>query len=280
MGDIFDDGRENEKPVHDVTLDSYYMGKYEVTVGEFGEFVKATAYMTTAEMDGGARIFDGRAMVLDSSASWRNVNFKQDESHPVVCVSWYDAVEYCNWLSRKEGRQPCFSGSGDSIICDFQADGYHLPTEAEWEFAARSRGREYKYAWGNGDPYIDGLKAANIRDETALRLWGKEHVLTWWQGYDDGYLFTSPVGTYAPNELGLYDMSGNVYEWCWGWFDDGYYRYSPSNNPRGAATGEMRCCRDVGYGCLAISMRVISRGKAAPDYRFLHGGFRLARSSL
>lgn len=278
MGDVFGDGRENELPVHEVRLDSFYMAQYEVTVGEFGEFVKETGYKTTAELVGGAQIYNGEAMVHDSSACWNNVNFPQDDNHPVVCVSWYDAVEYCNWRSEREGLKSCYTGNEDDIVCDFAANGYRLPTAAEWEYSARSGGKEYKYAWGNGDPYINGVRAANIRDETAKREWG-ENVITWWHDYDDGYLFTSPVGTYAPNELGIYDFSSNVYEWCWDWFDDEYYKNSPTQNPRGADSGTMRCCRDVGYGCLIKSMRVISRGKCAPDYRFLHGGFRLARSA-
>jgi formylglycine-generating enzyme required for sulfatase activity len=279
MGDVIGDGDDDEQPVHRVTLDSYYIGKYEVTVGEFREFVDATGYITTAELDGGAQIYDGEKMVDDSSASWHNVNFHQGDNHPVVCVTWYDAVAYCNWRSENEGLKLCFSSSGDSITCDFTANGYRLPTEAEFEYAARSRGKEYKYSWGNGDPYIDSVKAANIRDETAKREW-KEHVITWWKGYDDGHLFTSPVGTFAANELGIHDMGGNVYEWCWDWYDEAYYQSGPDTNPRGALSGTMRLCRDVGYGCIFNSMRTFNRGKCEPDFRFLHGGFRLVRSAL
>jgi formylglycine-generating enzyme required for sulfatase activity len=277
MGDVFGDGEDDERPVHEVTLDSYYIGKYQVTVGDFREFVEATGYKTTAELEGGAQIFDGSRMIDDSSACWHHVNFPQDNNHPVVCVSWYDAVEYCNWRSKKEGLRPCYRGKGDQTVCDFQANGYRLPTEAEWEFAARSRGEEYKYAWGNGDPYIDGKPAANIRDETAKTEWGT-NVKTWWHGYDDGYLFTSPVGTFAPNDLGLYDFSGNVYEWCWDWYNETYYQRSPSKNPCNNEIDSMRICRNVGYGCLPKSMRTVNRGMAEPDFRFLHGGFRLARS--
>jgi len=277
MGDIFGDGEDDEQPVHNVQVDSFYIGKYQVTVGEFRDFVEATNFRTTAEINGGARIFDGSQMAHDSSACWNKVNFPQTEDHPVVCVSWYDAIDYCNWRSGNEGLRPCYISTGDTILCDFEADGYRLPTEAEWEFAARSCGRDYKYCWGNGEPYAGGKKAANIRGETAKREWGV-HVKTWWKGYDDGYLFTSPVDHYTSNEIGLYDMTGNVYEWCWDWYNGSYYKNSPAKNPRGAVSGEMRSCRSVGYGCLFKSMRTVSRGKAAPDFRFLHGGFRLARS--
>ncbi|MFZ5980784.1 MAG: formylglycine-generating enzyme family protein, partial [Candidatus Zixiibacteriota bacterium] len=229
MGNLFTGGSEDELPVHEVKLDSYYIGRYEVTVGEFAEFVEAASYVTTAEQEGGAEIFDGTKMVPDSNACWNRVNFKQEDDYPVVCVSWFDAVEFCNWLSKHDGLTPCYRGEGDAIVCDFAADGYRLPTEAEWEFAARCRGQEYRYAWGNGEPYINDEKAANIRDEAAKRGWG-EAVRTYWQGYDDGYLFTAPVTAFAANELGIYGMSGNVYEWCWDRFDDKYYSYSPSEN--------------------------------------------------
>lgn len=279
MGDVFGDGRENESPVHEVKLASFYMAPHEVTVGAFREFVEATGYQTTAEREGGAQIFTDQGMVQDSSACWHRVNFWQGENHPVVGVSWYDAVAYCNWLSVRDGYEPCYSGSGTATQWDQTADGYRLPTAAEWEYAARCRGRDYKYTWGNGDPYIGGKKAANIRDEAALRGWGAKHVKTYWKGYDDGFLFTSPVGAFAPNELSLYGLCGNVYEWCWDWYAEDYYEHSPVANPCGAESGEYRCCRDVGYGCLMAAIRTISRGKCAPDYRFLHGGFRVVRSA-
>jgi formylglycine-generating enzyme required for sulfatase activity len=277
MGDFAGDGKENEKPQHEVCVDAFYVCKYEVTVGEFREFSEATGYRTTAETDGGAKIFNGRMMVHDSLACWDRVNFAQTEQHPVVCVTWYDAIEYCNWRSEQGGLAPCYTGSGDDVTCDFTAEGFRLPTAAEWEYAARSRGLNYKYAWGNEDPYVNNERAANIRDEAAKRTW--YGVLTYWHDYDDGYVFSSPVGTFAPNELGLHDISGNVYEWCWDWFADGYYKDSRTANPRGPEVGTMRCCRDVGYGCLPASMRVVSRGKAEPGFRFLHGGFRVVRSA-
>ena len=90
----------------------------------------------------------------------------------------------------------------------------------------------------------------------------------------------SPVGIFAPNELGVYDISGNVYEWCWDWFGEDYYENSPDDNPTGPGPGTMRSCRDVGYGCLPVNARVTSRGKAEPGFRFLHGGFRVARSAV
>ena len=281
MGDVFEDqdSEADEKPAHRVSLDDFYLARFAVTVGEFREFVEATGYKTTAERDGGARIYKDGEMVHDSTACWSNVNFEQHDRHPVVCVSWYDAVAYCNWRSGSEGLTPCYSGAGDETVCDFGANGYRLPTEAEWEFAARSRGKNNKYGWGNGKPYINGAKAANIRDEAARRAWGAEHVKTYCQGYDDGFAFTSPVGTFAPNELGLYDISGNVYEWCWDWYGADYFESSSENNPRGADSGEFRSCRNVGYGCPASAQRTVNRGKAEPAFRFLHGGFRVARSA-
>ena len=277
MGNIFSGGNEDELPVHEVTLDSFYIGKNEVTVGEFGKFVNATGYKTTAETDGGADVFDGTRMVHDSSACWRKVNFKQNNDHPVIFISWYDAVAYCNWLSTREGLEPCYSREGDNIACNFEADGYRLPTEAEYEYAARCGGRDYKYAWGNGEPYINDIKAANILDETALREWGGG-ADDCWHGYDDKFDYTSPVGTFAPSEQGLYDMSGNVFEWCWDRYAASYYRNSPIENPRGPDRGEMRSYRDAGYDSPPDNCRAAGRGKAKPGDRFHDVGFRLVRA--
>ncbi|MHC4698344.1 MAG: formylglycine-generating enzyme family protein [Planctomycetota bacterium] len=275
MGNIFDGGDPDERPVHEVELSSFWIGKHEVTIGEFGEFVTAAGYMTTAEERGGCTVFVGPKAEKRPDADWRNVYFEQNKHHPVTCVSWYDAVEYCNWRSRNEGFEPCYKGQGDDITCDFGANGYRLPTEAEWEYAARSGGKPYKYAWGNGDPYIDGKPAGNTKDEAAKREFGVQKI---WHGYDDGYAYTAPVGRFAPNELGIYDISGNVYEWCWDWYDEKYYENCPVQGPTGPTGGTIRACRDVGFSCSIIHECVASRGKGKPTLTFSWGGFRTARS--
>lgn len=279
MGNIFSDGDPDEYPVHDVALKTYCMGKTEVTVGEFKKFVKATAYVTTAEAGGGEEMLDGAEIAHDTGKCWRKVNFKQNDSHPVVNVSWFDAIAYCNWRSVIEGLEPCYSREGDIIRCNFEADGYRLPTEAEYEYAARCRGREYKYSWGNGEPFINDVKAANIYDESSLNRWGKEFMGSGWKGYGDKYVYTSPVATFCPNEHGLYDMSGNVYEWCWDWYDETYYEISPMENPRGPERGEVRSFRDVGYDCQPEEARSANRSKGRPNDCFQNVGFRLVRSA-
>lgn len=277
MGNTFGGGDDDELPVHEVALDSYMIGKHEVTAGEFREFVDATGYMTTAERDSGALVFIGKTVEKRRDANWRNPYYEQDDRHPVVCVSWYDAVEFCNWRSRKEGLEPCYTGTGDSVVCDFTANGYRLPTEAEWEFAARSRGKRIKFAWGDSMPYIEGRPAGNARDEAAHREWD---IKNFWKGYDDGYAYTAPVASFAPNELGVHDISGNVYEWCWDWFDERYYERSPVGNPAGPRAGEIRACRDAGFACAIRHEAVASRGLGKPTLTFSWGGFRIARSSV
>jgi formylglycine-generating enzyme required for sulfatase activity len=275
MGNTFEGGEADERPPHSVELRSYAIGKHEVTVGQFRQFVEATGYVTSAERAGDAKVFVGKKVETRPDASWKNPYFEQDDGHPVVCVSWYDAVEYCNWRSRREGLPPCYRGSGDTITCDFTADGYRLPTEAEWEFAARSRGLDCRYAWGNGEPYIGGRRAGNTRDEAARRQWGSEKI---WSGYDDGYAFTAPAGSFAPNALGLHDVSGNVYEWCWDWYGEEYYAHSPVQNPTGPPSAALRTCRDAGFSCPVERERVANRGKGQPDLAFSWGGFRVART--
>ncbi|UCF04438.1 MAG: SUMF1/EgtB/PvdO family nonheme iron enzyme [bacterium] len=277
MGNEFGEGDEDEFPVHEVKLDSYYIGMHEVTIGQFRDFVEASRYVTTAEQDEGASVFIGKEVEIRLDASWRNPYYEQHDSHPVVCVSWYDAIAYCNWRSEREGLEKCYSGSGDSIYCDFAADGYRLPTEAEWEYAARSRGRNIKFAWGDGEPYIDGRPAGNTRDEAARREWQITNI---WEGYDDGYANTAPACTFAPNWLGVHDISGNVYEWVWDWYDEKYYERSPRDNPHGPPSGEMRACRDAGFACAIRHEAVASRGRGKPSLTFSWGGFRIARSKM
>jgi len=215
----------DEKPVHQVTVSSFWIGKYEVTQAEWKE-------------------------VMGSNPS----NWKGDQL-PVESVSWYDAVDYCNKRSIKEGLTPCYSGSGAGITCNWNANGYRLPTEAEWEYAAR------------GGKHSKGYKYSGSNDIGSV---------AWYDGNSGSKTYR--VGTKAANELGLHDMSGNVWEWCWDWYDSGYYAKSPGSDPRGAGSGSYRGLRGGSWYYYGDSCRVADRGYNGPDRRDNYGGLRLARA--
>ena len=219
------DGDSDEKPVHQVTVSSFLIGKYEVTQAEWKE-----------------------VMGLNPSY-WKGDNL------PVENVSWYDAVDYCNKRSLKEGLTPCYSGSGNSIICNWGANGYRLPTEAEWEYAAR------------GGKHSKGYKYSGSNDIGSV---------AWYDGNAGNK--THEVGTKAANELGLHDMSGNVWEWCWDWYDSGYYAKSPGSDPRGAGSGSYRELRGGSWIYDDLDGRVANRSNYYPVIRYGNGGLRLARA--
>jgi len=181
---------------------------------------------------------------------------------PVIEVTWYDAAAYCNWLSEKMGLTPCYRGSGKTIQCDFSANGYRLPTEAEWEYAARGGAKSLGFAYAGSDN----------PDEVA-----------WYAANSGGVMH--PVGQKKPNELGLYDMSGNLYEWCWDWYSADYYAASPADDPKGPASppvvltprGPERVRRSGSWREDAQSIRVAFRSF---DYATYVGdnGFRLVRT--
>ncbi len=249
MGDIFNDTPSSTNPAHEICLDDYYMGKYEVTVGAFRAFVNETGYKTEAEIQNGCHSWEGRGEIKKKEFSWHITNFPQTENDPVVCVSWNDSYNFIQWFNQKTGKH------------------FRLPTEAEWEFAARSRGKEYRFSWGNGIP------SDNIADETAnTELLG----MTKSNGYTDGYAFTSPVGSFKPNKLGLYDMSGNVYEWTADWFQKSYYKNSPKHNPQGPARGTSKVLRGGSWNPLPSLVKTIDRRQAGPGARGSWMGFRLA----
>ena len=154
-------------------------------------------------------------------------------------------------------------------VPDWSANGYRLPTEAEWEYAARSGGKKYKYAWGNGNPN------GNIADQTA-----KSRFSGWtiWENYTDGYTFTAPVGRFPQGDLGLSDMTGNVWEWCWDWYGSDYYTNSPANNPKGPTSGADRVLRGGSWCNGPARLRASRRDSNAPDGRVNDIGFRLART--
>ncbi len=220
-GDLF--GR---KPAHTAAVSSFYMGKYEVTQAEW------------------------RAVMGNNPALWIGLR------SPVESITWYDAVKYCNKRSRMEGLTPCYSGSGQDIVCDFEADGYRLPSETEWEYAAKGGvlSRNYKYS-GSNNP-----------DEVA------------WYQKNTGFS-AEAVGLKKPNELGIYDMTGNVWEWCWDWCDEGYYKHSPRSNPRGPASGVRRAVRGGAVTVDAGTITNVFRLAWKPHHAYRFIGFRVVRTA-
>ena len=236
------------------------MGAYHVTRGQFRQFVVSSGYKTDAET--GVEIRKG-AEVWDSSkkepawrenCSWNAAGFEQTDDHPVVNVSWNDAVEFCKWLSRKEGK------------------AYRLPTEAEWEYACRA-GTTTRY-WCGDDPE-KLAEVANTADATAkakLPELAKSAIKN-----SDGYVFTAPVGSFQPNRFGLYDMHGNAWQWCSDRYDPAYYAASGTNDPRGAKAGGSRVFRGGSWLDWACYCRSAMRGKNPPFYRTNTVGFRIVR---
>jgi formylglycine-generating enzyme required for sulfatase activity len=233
------DGYDNERPVHPVRITrSFLMGIYEVTFDEYDRYCEATG--TNKPDDGGF----GRGGM------------------PVSHVDWYDAVAYCRWLTEKEGLTACYSGGGRNTTCDFSADGYRLPTEAEWEYAARGGRLSQGYAYaGSNDP-----------DEVA-----------WYQATSNGR--PHEVGEKIANELGLHDMSGNRFEWCWDWYAKDYYASSPVDDPQGPpdpASSKpwdlLRARRSGAWREKAESVRATARSFDGDTYPG-DNGFRLARTA-
>ena len=272
MGDEFGDGGSDEKPVHRVTLSDFYLARTELSVADFAPFIKATGYQTDADKDGGSYSWTGQKWEKKAGVNWKcdaqgKVRPESEYNHPVIHVSWYDAVNYCNWLSKAHGYTPVYRISGTTVTANWQANGYRLPTEAEWEYAARSGGKKYKYAWGNGNP------KGNIADETAKKQFSNWTI---WTGYTDGHTYTAPVGSFEQGDLGLADMTGNVWEWCWDWY--GTYPDGAQTNPRGPDTGAYRVRRGGSWSFTASLLRVASRDLGGPGYRYNFLGFRPART--
>ncbi|MCX7418422.1 MAG: formylglycine-generating enzyme family protein [Planctomycetia bacterium] len=291
------DGKADEEPIHAVELDGYWMDSTEVTNAEFEKFVKATGYVTVAEKQPKREDFVGlvpdvsvikdedlvpssicfnpnfdratlrkdypnwpyQVWMLKHGASWRHPNgpdssIENMPDHPVVHVAWTDAVAYCEWAGKR------------------------LPTEAEWEYASRGSLAQQDYPWGN-----------------RLQKNGN-WLLNVWQGkfpeaheVSDGFEFTAPVKSYSPNPFGLYDMAGNVWEWCADWYQPTYYSESPRRNPVGPEDSfdpnepglPKRVQRGGSFMCspdYCLGYRCATRMKGEPTSGTFHCGFRCVLS--
>ena len=247
MGRTTGNGDDDELPIHSVTLNPYHIGKYEVTQAEYASIMGT------------------------NPASGNGVG----DSYPVYYVSWYAAIKYCNLRSLAEGLMPVYeiSGSTDpatwgtvptssnatwnAAVCNWNASGYRLPTEAEWEYAARGAATIPDYLYTGSD---------NI------------NTVAWWYSNSGGN--AHPVGTKASNGIGSYDMSGNVWEWCWDWYSSTYYSVSPSDNPTGPASGSNRSTSGGAFTSGEHHCRVANRSSTGPSSSNNNLGFRLCRSAL
>jgi formylglycine-generating enzyme required for sulfatase activity len=246
------DGPPYESPVHRVKLNSFWMDKTEVTVAQFRQFAQGTNYITDAEKFGWSGVFDtekkdwGRV----DAANWRQpggTGHLARENEPVMQVSYKDALAFAAWAGKR------------------------LPTEAEWEYAARGGLAGKTYVWG---------------DELTP---GKKFMANYWQGdfpgHDeaaDGFAGIAPVKSFPANGFGLYDMTGNAWEWCADYWSPTYYAQSPKENPAGPSSGEERVMRGGSWLCarnFCTNYRVSGRSHATVDSGLNNLGFRCARDA-
>jgi formylglycine-generating enzyme required for sulfatase activity len=272
---IKDEGWNEERPKHRVSMaHQFAMGQNEVTVAEFRRFVKATGYKTDAEEGEkkGCWIYQDIYWYKLKDANWRNPYFFQNDNHPVVCVSWNDAVAYAKWLSEQTDQQ------------------YYLPSEAEWEYAARAKTSTQRY-WGNNPDHA--CHYANVADQTSQY---KKKFFSWimqtgkpkkefssWVIHNciDGYIYTAPVGSFKQNNFGLYDMLGNVWEWCADpWHSS--YKNAPIDGSIWDQGGEnsLRVIRGGAWNTKPKYVRTAFRFNYSREDGYYDLGFRLSRFIL
>jgi len=223
MGDTWGDGSGNEKPVHTVTVDSFYISKYEITQPQYSEITGS------------------------------NPSHFKGEYLPVDMVSWIDAVMFCNQLSVRKGLTPCYTITDTRLTCDFKANGYRLPTEAEWEYAARGGNKSQGYRFSGSDDVEEVAWHATNSD-------GTSHF----------------IGLKMPNELGIYDMSGNIREYCWDIYS--LYTEEAQDNPTGPTLGWDRVMRGGCWAVFDLLDRVSSRNYISYTSASYCMGIRVVRN--
>ena len=242
------EGYSDERPVHTVSVSAFYMAKYEVTK-ELWDSVRAW----------GAANGRGYTDLAVGNGSYAS----KGANHPVHSITWYDMVKWCNARSQMENLVPCYTVAGVTYKtgqslpdCNWSANGYRLPTEAEWEKAARGGQTGYNFPWGNDITH----EQANYYNSS---FYSYDKSLTrgfhpTWSNNDNGvYPYSSPVGSFAANGYGLHDMAGNMWEWCWDWY--GVYTAGSQTDPRGAASGSYRMFRGGSWAGRSDYCRVAYR---------------------
>jgi formylglycine-generating enzyme required for sulfatase activity len=255
MGSPESQGDSDEHPQHKVRITRpFYLGVTEVTRGQFRLFVDETNYKTEAEKDGkGGYGWNEEAKKFEQHPkyTWQNPGFEHTDEHPVVNVSWNDTQDFIAWLSRKEGK------------------AFRLPTEAEWEYACRGGA---KTAYFSGDDAETLTAFGNIANGTA-----KEKYPDWTTiSGRDGYVYTAPVGRFSANAFGLYDMHGNVLEWCRDGYDAAYSKQSPTDDPAGSPGTSLRVYRGGSWSRIPGRCRSAYRSATEPSILHLDLGFRVA----
>jgi len=221
-------GRRDNEIQHQVSVSDFYIGKYDVTQGLYKR-------------------------VMGTNPSYN----KDDPNLPVEKVSWYDAVGFCNKLSEQDGLQKVYTINGTNVSCNWSASGYRLPTEAEWEYAAKG-----------------GLAAATLVPDAIYAGSNNIDQVAWYKDNSGGRMH--PVGQKAPNALELYDMSGNVWQWCWDWYGN-YSTAAAQTNPSGASSGVHRIVRGGSWYDDGRALRSAIRDDEFPGGRTSNIGFRLVR---
>ena len=249
--DTEQDRDDNEGPQRRLTIKPFALGKFELTVEQFAAFVAETKYDTGSRCD----VWQDGSFDEREGFSWRKANFTQTGKHPAACLSWDDAKAYLAWLSAKTGKV------------------YRLPTEAEWEYAARA-GAATRFHFGDDDKdycrHGNGVDATALAEVPGAKAWSALPCR-------DGYAFTAPVGSFAPNAFALHDTHGNVFEWvedCW----NDSFKGAPID---GAAWGSGDCTQRVqrggAWGYPRTYLRIAVRGRQAQGYRYINAGVRVAR---